>query len=252
VRLGRVSVERGREGQCAHQGARLEARGARGQRSREPFSGQSRTLKRSDERDRNSTLAHRGARMTPRKGGTVTRRPHLATAPVAIAGLACTLFVTLGAAACGGKIAPTDVQDEDDAATPGECGVLDPTLNCGVDGCGNAVSAICRPTLWVCPPITPGCTMDASLADGASSSVGFVCGSGTCPPNTFCQDPSGTSPGACIPFPLECKRTPYTPSETCACLERRASQDRLCRPNRLLCPYPTANLNGVHIGCLPE
>jgi hypothetical protein len=140
--------------------------------------------------------------MTPRKGGTV-------------AGLGCALFVALGVAACGGKIAPTAVQDEDDAAAGGG-------------------------------------TMDASLADGTSSSVWFACGSGMCPPNTFCQDPSGTSPGACIPFPLECKRTPYTPSETCACLERRASQDRLCRPNRFVCPYPTADLNGVHIGCLPE
>jgi len=39
VGLGRVSVERGREGRGAHQGGRLESRGARGQRSRGAFPG---------------------------------------------------------------------------------------------------------------------------------------------------------------------------------------------------------------------
>jgi hypothetical protein len=172
-----------------------------------------------------------------------------------IALVGCALFAVLGTDSCGGKLALDVGEDGGDAeadATPaGDCGPLDPTLTCGVDACGNPVAPVCRPSLWVCPPIPSGC-LDAAPPDGASPPAGFRCGAGTCPPDTFCQDPWGTMPGACIPFPLECKKTPADPSATCACLEHRAAQDRVCRPTRLLCPYPTADLNGLHVGCIAD
>jgi hypothetical protein len=189
----------------------------------------------------------------------MTRKDWLGIDPINTGAVGCALVIALGTCcACGGKIAPTDGQDEEDGATGDAllngCGPLDPTLmTCGTDGCGNPVSPICRFALWVCPPIPCGCSTDASSpVEAASGPVGFACGSGTCPSNTFCQDPFGTIPGACIPFPLECKNTPYTPSATCACLERRVALDKVCRPNRFLCPYPTADFNELHIGCIAE
>jgi hypothetical protein len=182
------------------------------------------------------------------------RSERLAVGAVAVA--SGVLFTALGMAACGGKLAPTeaqDAQDEYDAALAAEseagCGPLDPELACGVDPCGNAVVPVCRPTLWVCPPIPPACSSDASTGDASSGPPGFACGSGTCPPGTFCQDPVGSVPAACIPFPSECRRTPGTPSATCACLERRAALDKVCRLNRYICPYPTRDLSAVHVGC---
>jgi hypothetical protein len=195
----------------------------------------------------------------------MTQSERLAVDAIAMAG--CALVAAFGIAACGGKLAPAEIQDDYDAApeseaateTPdteagpeGGCGPLDPELACGSDHCGNAVSPVCRPALWVCPPIPPDCSNDGSAGDASPGPVGFACGSGSCPPGTFCQDPVGTIPGACIPFPSECKRTPSTPSETCACLERRAAQDKVCRPNRYLCPYPTSDLSALHVGCAAE
>ncbi len=187
----------------------------------------------------------------------MTRSERIAIEVIAAAGCALIAAFGIGAAlgisACGGKVAPTEAQDEYDAApeaeSEGGCGPLDPELVCGVDPCGNVVVPVCRPTLWVCPPIPAECPSDASAGDAASGPLGFACGSGSCPPGTFCQDPVGSVPGACIPFPSECRRTPGTPSATCACLERRAALDKICRPNRYLCPYPTSDLSALHVGC---
>ncbi len=171
---------------------------------------------------------------------------------LALTAIAC--IAALSTSACGGKLAPSEGDDDaSPVVDPLEgCGPLDAGLECGLDPCGNAIAPICRPTLWVCPPIPPSCPMDASPGDGGGHPAGFACGNGSCPPNTFCQDPFGASPGACIPFPQECRRTPNTPSATCACLERRAAQDKVCRPTRFLCPYPTSNLTALHVGCVAD
>jgi hypothetical protein len=188
----------------------------------------------------------------------MTRNEWLATDPIAfaMAGCALVLVLALGPAACGGKVSSVEIPSEDDAATEAAtavgCGPLDPALTCGTDTCGNAVLPLCRAALWLCPLIASECAADAAAGDGSADPAGFACGAGSCPPGTFCQDPVGTDPGACIPFPLECKRTPNTPSATCACLERRAAEDKICRPDHLLCPYPTANVNALHIGCVAD
>lgn len=171
--------------------------------------------------------------------------------------LACwALVLALGATACGGKLASDDGPSEDDAATEAEptvsCSALDPTLSCGTDPCGDTVSPVCRAALWICPLIASECAADAATGDGSASTGGFECGTGKCPRGTFCQDPVGTDPGACIPVPLECKRTPNTPAATCACLERRAAQDKICRPDHFVCPYPTADVDALHIGCVAD
>lgn len=185
----------------------------------------------------------------------MTRTVRLAIDPVVIA-VASVLVAAFGVAGCGGELAPIEGADENDAASEAAeeagCGPIDPELACGTDTCGNAVLPICRPTLWVCPPIPTECSTDASPGDAASGPVGFSCGSGSCRPGTFCQDPVGAVTAACIPFPVECRRTPATPSATCACLERRAAQDKICRPNRYLCPYPTGDLSAVHVGCAAD
>ncbi len=173
---------------------------------------------------------------------------------VVVIGLATALLAVVGATAggCGGKIVTTEGQAvPDDASGYGladGCGPLDVTLSCGADACGNALSAICLGDLWVCPVIpASGCSTDASALD----TTGFACGSGSCPPNTFCQDPFGTSLGFCIPFPPECKNTPYAPSATCACLERRAARAGVCRPNHFVCSYPVG-FNRLHVGCVAD
>jgi hypothetical protein len=167
----------------------------------------------------------------------------------------CALVLALGTADCGGEVASYKIPSEDDAATDAaaaSCGPLDPALTCGTDPCGNAISPVCMATLWLCPLIPLECAADAALGDGSAVPGVFECGAGSCPHGTFCQDPVGTDPGACIPFPLECKRTPNTPSATCACLERRAAQDKICRPDHFVCPYPTADINALHIGCVTD
>jgi|HubBroStandDraft_1064217.scaffolds.fasta_scaffold00496_26 hypothetical protein len=177
--------------------------------------------------------------------------------PVSVAVFGCALLVALGTDACGGKIVSTEGQAEsDDASDEGladGCGALDLTLTCGADACGNAISAICLGDLWVCPLIpASGCSTDASALDGASGTTGFACGSGSCPPDTFCQNPFGTSLGLCIPLPPECKLTPYVPSATCACLERRAARAGVCRSNHFVCPYPAGDFNRLHVGCVAD
>jgi hypothetical protein len=186
----------------------------------------------------------------------MTRTEWQPTDPVAFAVAGCALALAFGTAACGGKVASDETSNEDDAATEAEpavgCGPLDPALACGTDPCGNPVLPACQAALWLCPLIPSECAADAASGDGSAGPGGFACGAGTCPPGTFCQDPVGTNPGACIPFPLECKRTPNTPSATCACLERRAAEDKICRPDHFLCPYPTANVDALHIGCVTD
>jgi hypothetical protein len=176
--------------------------------------------------------------------------------PVALAMAGCALALVLGTVACGGKVASDEIPDEGDAATEAGaavgCGPLDPALACGTDPCGSLVLPVCQAALWLCPLIPSECAADAAAGDGSAGTGGFACGAGSCPAGTFCQDPVGTNPGACIPFPLECKRTPNTPSATCACLERRAAEDKICRPDHFLCPYPTANVNALHIGCVAD
>jgi hypothetical protein len=210
-----------------------------------------------------SSMPARGARIdVPCPSRLVEKRKALERVarvdPVSVAVFGCALLVALGTNGCGGKIVTTTEGQAvpDDASGDGladGCGPLDVTLTCGADACGNAISAMCLGKLWVCPLIpASGCSTDASALDGASGTTGFACGSGSCPPDTFCQDPFGTSLGLCIPFPPECKNTPDVPSATCACLERRAARAGVCRPNHFVCPYPAGGFNRLHVGCLAD
>jgi hypothetical protein len=181
----------------------------------------------------------------------LTRAEWLPIDPKDLGVFACVLLAAIATGGCGGKIASEGQGVTDDANTTDDgCGALDPTLNCGADACGNAISALCVGDIWVCPLIPSSrCSTDAA---GASGTAGFACGAGSCPFGTFCQDPFGASVGLCIPFPSECKRTPSVPSATCACLERRAARAEICRPNHFVCPYPAAGFSRLHVGCVAD
>jgi hypothetical protein len=131
------------------------------------------------------------------------------------------------------------------------------SLDCGVDGCGNAMLPECVGGHWVCPiiPKQPSCNGDAS-AD--AQSLGVACGSGACRPGMLCELQPANVSWACVEYPSGCPAGQAEQSEQpdaaagawmtiCDCLSSNAIMQGGC-------PFPSCGPldGGFVVGCIAK